>query len=288
MMAEHDAFASSYDADSEHEEGKFYVWSKAEIDAALSPDLAALVCRVYGVTDEGNWEDHNILHRNHPNAKIEETDEAKLDGARQTLLALRAKRVWPGRDDKVLADWNGMMIAALAKAAFAFDKPDWLAAARKAFDAIVLHMTRSETNREVRLHHSLRLGRLQPDAMLDDYAQMTRAALALYETTGETAFLHKAEAWMETAHRHYHDETGGYFFTADDAPTLIVRTKSCARPRPSLRQWRDGRMLGAAVPHHRQRRLSPTRRNNRHRLHRRNRPPVSLDGRVAQCLGAAR
>ncbi|HEY1722600.1 MAG TPA: thioredoxin domain-containing protein [Magnetospirillaceae bacterium] len=226
MMAEHNAFAASYDADSEHEEGKFYVWSKAEIEAALRPDLAALVCRVYGVTDEGNWEDHNILHRNHPGGKLEDAEEIALDGARLTLLELRAKRVWPGRDDKVLADWNGMMIAALAKAAFAFERADWLAAAHTAFEAVVSHMTRLEPNRELRLHHSLRLGRLQPDAMLDDYAQMTRAALALYETTGETTFLHKAEALMKSAHRHYHDPAGGYFFTADDAPTLIVRTKS--------------------------------------------------------------
>jgi uncharacterized protein YyaL (SSP411 family) len=226
MMAEHDAFAASYDADSEHEEGKFYVWSKPEIEAALPADLAALFCRVYDVSNDGNWEGHNILHRNHEHAKIGESDEIKLEGARQTLLELRAKRVWPGRDDKVLADWNGMMIAALTKAAFVFERADWLAAARKAFEAVVLHMTRSEANREVRLHHSLRLGRLQPDAMLDDYAQMSRAAIALYEATGEVSFLHKAEAWMETAHRHYHDPTGGYFFTADDAPTLIVRTKS--------------------------------------------------------------
>jgi uncharacterized protein YyaL (SSP411 family) len=226
MIAERDAFAASFDADSEHEEGKFYVWSKEEIDAALPPELADLVCRVYAVTADGNWEGSSILHRNHPAAKLDEAEELELDSARAILLGIRAKRVWPERDDKVLADWNGMMIAALAKAGFAFDKPQWLAAARRAFDAVAQYMTRSEPNGALRLHHSLRLGRLQPDAMLDDYAQMSRAALALYEATGEADFLHKAEAWMEAAQRHYGDDAGGYFFTADDAPTLIVRTKS--------------------------------------------------------------
>ncbi len=226
MLAEHGAFAASFDADSEGEEGKFYVWTKSEIDGALPADQAALFCRVYGVTDEGNWEGHAILHRNHPAGKFDPAEEEKLDAARAALLALRAKRVPPGRDDKVLADWNGMMIAALARAAFVFHQPEWLAAARRAFDAIATHMTRKDAQGRTRLHHSLRLGRLQPDAMLDDYAQMARAAIALYETTGEKAYLDRAADWLETAHACYHDPAGGYFFTASDAPTLIVRTKS--------------------------------------------------------------
>jgi len=224
MIAEHGAFAASLDADSEGEEGRFYVWSKKEIESLLPADLSKLVCTVYDVTDAGNWEGHSILHRNHPAGKLE--DEARLDAARATLLAARDKRIRPGRDDKVLADWNGMMIAALAKAAFAFDRPDWLAAARRALDAVATHMVTAAADGTARLGHSLRLGRLQPDAMLDDYAQMARAALALYETTGDAAFLARAEEWMETAHEHYRDAAGGYFFTADDAATLIVRTKS--------------------------------------------------------------
>jgi uncharacterized protein YyaL (SSP411 family) len=226
MIADHGAFAAAFDADSEGEEGRFYVWSKAEIEAALPPDLAGLVCTVYGVTAGGNWEGHNILHRNHPAGALEPADEQRLDRAREILLGVRAKRVPPLRDDKVLADWNGMMICALARAAFAFDKPDWLAAARTAFDAVVRHMGRIDGDGNERLGHSLRLGRLQADAMLDDYAQMVRAALALYEVTGEPGYRAKAEAWMETAHEHYRDDNGGYFFTADDAATLIVRTKS--------------------------------------------------------------
>jgi uncharacterized protein YyaL (SSP411 family) len=227
MLAEHDAFAAAFDADSEGEEGRFYVWSKAEIEAALPADLAALVCKTYAVTAGGNWEGHNILHRNHAAGALEdETDEARLAQARGILLALRAKRVWPMRDDKVLADWNGMMIAALARAAFAFDRPDWLAAARTAFAAVDRQMGRTDAEGDARLGHSMRLGRVQADAMLDDYAQMARAGLALYEVTGEAAYLTRAEDWIATAHRHYQDPAGGYYLTADDAPTLIVRTKT--------------------------------------------------------------
>ena len=226
MIAEHGAFAASFDADSEGEEGRFYIWSKKEIEAVLPPDLSVLVCNVYAVTQAGNWEGHNILHRNHPAGNLEDADELRLDRAREILLAVRAKREPPERDDKVLADWNGMMIAALTKAAFAFDKPEWLAAARAAFAAVAKHMGSVDGDGNERLGHSLRLGRLQTEAMLDDYAHMSRAALALYETTGEVGYLTHAEDWMETAHEHYRDETGGYFFTSDDAPTLIVRTKS--------------------------------------------------------------
>jgi uncharacterized protein YyaL (SSP411 family) len=226
MIAEHGAFAASLDADSDGEEGLFYIWTKAEIEKLLPPDQARAVCETYAVTAEGNWEGHAILHRNHPAGTFDEAKEPLLAQARATLLAAREKRVRPGRDDKVLADWNGMMIAALARAALAFGRPDWLAAAMRAFDAVATQMMRVDAKGEERLCHSLRLGRLQADAMLDDYAQMGRAAIALYEVIGESGYLDHAEDWMTAAHEHYGDAAGGYFFTADDAQTLIVRTKS--------------------------------------------------------------
>src|SRR5262249_11227529 len=111
--AGHRGFASSLDADSEHQEGKFYVWSEAEIDAALGAD-AQLFKSVYDVTPGGNWEGHNILNRiAHPEMRDGAT-EARLAAGRVALFAIRAKRVRPSWDDKVLADWNGLMIAALA------------------------------------------------------------------------------------------------------------------------------------------------------------------------------
>ena len=221
MIAEGGGFAATFDADSEGEEGKFYVWSAAEIDAALGPD-AALFKRVYDVTPAGNWEHKNILHRNHRDGGFPSPDEAKLAGLRAKLFALRAKRVPPGWDDKVLADWNGLMIAGLANAGATFGEPEWIAAAERAFRFVAETM-----GKDGRLKHAWRNGKLQHSATLDDYANMARAALALNEVTGEPAYLAQAEAWMATLDRHYWDAAGGgYFFTADDAEALIIRTKS--------------------------------------------------------------
>ena len=122
------AFAASEDADSEGEEGRFYVWTEAEVDLLLGADAAAFK-RAYDVTAAGNWEGHTILRRVTPWGAVAE--EAVLAHCREVLFAARAKRVRPGRDDKVLADWNGLAIAALVRAAAVFDHPEWLARARK-------------------------------------------------------------------------------------------------------------------------------------------------------------
>ena len=137
---------------------------------------------------------------------------------------MRAGRIRPGWDDKVLADWNGLMIAAMANASAAFERADWLDAAVRAFEFVVETMGDNG-----RLWHVWRAGRLQHTATLDGYANMTRAALVLHEVTGEEPYLAAAEGWMEVLDRHYWDDSGGgYFFTADDAEALIVRTKSAA------------------------------------------------------------
>ena len=222
MIAEHGAFAATLDADSDGEEGKFYVWRENEIDAALPADLVGRFKQIYDVTAQGNWEGVTILHRNHVAGAFVPSDEDVLERARQILLALRCDRVAPGRDDKILADWNGMMIAALANAGFVFARSDWLVLAETAFAAIRTQMTKGS-----RLVHSLRRGRLQAEAMLDDYAQMARAALILFEVTGRQDYFDQAVDWVKTADQHYWDgQSGGYFFTADDAQDLIVRTKS--------------------------------------------------------------
>ena len=124
MLVE-DAFASSLDADSEGEEGKYYVWQAAEIDRALGADAAAFRL-AYGVTDGGNWEGSTVLNRLHQPSLLAPEQEDALRASADRLLAVRAQRVRPGRDDKVLADWNGPMIAALAKAGAVFDEPAWL------------------------------------------------------------------------------------------------------------------------------------------------------------------
>jgi uncharacterized protein YyaL (SSP411 family) len=221
--AGHRGFASSLDADSEHEEGKFYVWSEAEIDAALGTD-ASLFKSVYDVTPGGNWEGHTILNRiAHPELRDDAT-EAALAANRTTLFAIRAKRVRPGWDDKVLADWNGLMIAALANAAQVFEQPSWLAAAAEAFAFVTGSLTV-----DGRLRHSWRDGRAKHPATLDDHAQLCRAALALHETTGEERYLRQAQAWVALLDRHYWDESvGGYFFSADDTADVLLRTKTAA------------------------------------------------------------
>ncbi len=218
MRAEGGAFAATLDADSEGEEGRFYVWTEAEIDALLPPDQAADFKRVYDVRPEGNWEGRTVLHRNHRDGGGGD----ELDEARRALWQAREKRVRPGRDDKILGDWNGLMIAALAEAAFAFDQPAWLNAARTAFDGVRAQLLRGD-----RLGHAYRQGRRQAAAMLDDYAAMARAALTLHEITAEPGFLAFARSLVATADAHYWDEAAhGYFFTADDADDLILRTKT--------------------------------------------------------------
>ena len=221
MIAEGGGFAATLDADSEGEEGKFYVWTEAEIDAALGAD-AALFKAAYDVSAEGNWEGKAILHRNHGAGPFDAAHKARLADCRKALLELRAERIRPGWDDKVLADWNGLAIAALANAAAVFGEPAWLDAARTAYRFVAETM-----QADGRLFHAHRGGRTKHAATLDDYAAMAGAALALNEVTGDAAPLAQAEAWVAALDAHYWDAAeGGYFLTADDAEALIVRTKS--------------------------------------------------------------
>jgi uncharacterized protein YyaL (SSP411 family) len=222
MLADGGAFAASLDADSDGEEGKYYVWSAAEIAALLDPQHLEAFFAVYDVSDRGNWDGVSILHRNHPNGRFDPAEEPSLAAARRRLLAIREQRPPPGRDDKVLADWNGMVIAALAQAAFAFDRPDWLASARR----VLAGVCRLLGGPDARLAHSARLGRIGAAGLLDDYAHLARAALLLHETTGDAGDLALAVAWTDQALRHFADtEAGGFFLAADDADDLIVRTK---------------------------------------------------------------
>jgi uncharacterized protein YyaL (SSP411 family) len=217
-------FYSSLDADSEHEEGKFYVWSEAEIDAVLG-DHATSFKRYYDVTAEGNWEEHNILNRlDHPDLADDAT-EAELARCRGLLLQARAPRVRPGLDDKILADWNGLMIAALAEAGLAFERQDWIALASRAFAFIRDRMT----GEDGRLRHSWRDGRARHPASVDDYANLSRAALVLHEATGDPAYLDQAKSWVARLDQHYWDKAGGgYFFAADDTTDLIARAKTAS------------------------------------------------------------
>ncbi len=220
MRQEGGGFSSSLDADSEHEEGKFYIWSEAEIDAVLG-GRAGRFKEIYGVARAGNWEGHTILNRLERPEWLGDAVEAELAEDRARLLAARAARVRPGLDDKVLADWNGLMIAALAYAAPVFGKPRWLALAEDAFAFVEREMVA----RDGRLRHSWRAGRAAHPATLDDYANLARAALLLHEATGKPDYLARARGWVDVVDRHYADAGGGYFVAAEDTEGLLTRPK---------------------------------------------------------------
>jgi uncharacterized protein YyaL (SSP411 family) len=226
MTTPEGAFCASLDADSEGQEGKFYVWSLSEIETLLGEDTAFFSAR-YDVTRRGNFEGHTILNRLKDlprNIALPADDEARLAQLRSRLLDARAARVRPGVDDKVLADWNGLMIAALVRASIAFGQPDWIQRAETAFRFIAEHMTRDD-----RLGHSWRAGRLLFPGLASDFAAMIRAALALYEATGTNAHRDQALIWQSALDRHHlNPETGGYFLTADDAEGLVIRPASTA------------------------------------------------------------
>jgi uncharacterized protein YyaL (SSP411 family) len=217
------AFASAFDADSEGVEGKFYVWSAEEIETVLGADAEAFKA-AYGVHGRGNWEGVNILNRSGARGLGDEAEEAFLARCRERLLDVRSRRVPPQWDDKVLADWNGLMIAALAQAAAILDEPGWLSDAESAFAFVCRYMTESG-----RLRHAWREGQLRHAAVLDDYANLARAAILLFEATGKPAYLAQAQAWTAVVDQHYWDgAAGGYFLTADDTEDVITRPKTIA------------------------------------------------------------
>ena len=215
----HAAFAASEDADSEGEEGRFYVWTEAEVDALLGIDAPAFK-RAYDVTGEGNWEGHTILRRmTSPGSGAE---EAVLSRCREVLFAARAKRIRPGRDDKVLADWNGLAIAALVRAAAVFGQPAWLERAIDAYAFILANMTAPDG----RAQHAWRMGRVTAAGLLDDQAAMARAALALFEATGDARYLAEAQRFADAALAFFADGQGGFYTSAADATDVPL-----ARPR---------------------------------------------------------
>ena len=224
MITPGGGFAASLDADSEGVEGKYYVWDEAEIDAALGMD-AKFFKQHYDVSPGGNWEHKNILNRLNDFGLGSDADERKLALLRDKLRLLRAKRIMPGLDNKVLADWNGMMIAALSHASAVFDRASWFEMAINAFDFVCTQM--NDTGN--RLSHSWCAGKAGNAEILDDYAQMIRASLGLYELTGIEKYLRQAVAWLETLNTNYWDDiNGGYYFSPNGARDLIARMRGAS------------------------------------------------------------
>ncbi len=189
-------FASSLDADSEGQEGKAYLWEKQEISDVLGAAAEAF-CAEYNISSEGNFEGKNILHR--LGAQQDESEE-KWAAARHALRIYRDKRPQPACDDKILADWNGMMITALCKAGSCFAHRPWIDMAEAAFAHISTRLTAGD-----KLYHSAR-GKWRLTVSLgDDYAHMCNAALSLYSVSGNDAYLAQCERWMDVFIRDFWD-----------------------------------------------------------------------------------
>ncbi|HKQ48790.1 MAG TPA: thioredoxin domain-containing protein [Phycisphaerae bacterium] len=222
-------YYSTRDADSEGVEGKFYVWTRQEVEQLLGPD-AAVFCDYYDVTKDGNWEHHNILNVQRPAetvAKLHKISvdelEQRLASSRMKLFDAREKRVKPHRDDKILAGWNGLMIASMSKGHRILGDTRYRDSAARAADFVLTKMTR-----DGRLQRTYRQGKTHTLAYLDDHAFMIEALLNLYETTFDLKWLNQAVALNERVMKHFRDPAGGFFFTADDAETVLVRAKDAS------------------------------------------------------------
>lgn len=222
-------FYSTQDADSEGEEGKFFVWTAAEIEEHLGKDRAEIFNACYDVQPGGNWEGKTILNLPRPiaeSARILERDEAELQDflakCRAELFAVRKDRIAPGRDDKVLVSWNGLMMTAMAMAAQVLGEERYADAAQKAAD-FVLNSMRDEQGH---LLHSYKDGQARFNAYLDDYACFLDGLAEVYQTTFETRYLESALELSEHLVSRFADaENGGFYYTATDHEELIVRQK---------------------------------------------------------------
>ena len=239
MRLEGGAFAGSLDADSldaggEEREGAFYLWDEKEILDLLGGD-GPLTVAAYGIAAPENALDEDLgdagtLYRSEQPVKmladtfkLSETEvEKRLGRSLAVLKQRRDKRPRPRRDDKVIADWNGMAVTAIAEAGLAFNRPDWLDAALMAFEAV----RRTLSDQKGRLRHSAIGKERGAPATLSDLAELSRSALVLFEATGDQAFLDRAAGWAEAAVNHHWDRKDGVFFTAaDDAGPSMVRLK---------------------------------------------------------------
>ena len=228
MTAPGGGFYSTQDADSEGHEGKFFVWSQPEIEALLDPPVAAIFGDYYGVSPRGNFEGKNILSVVRSVEQVaqrfkasEETVKAAIEQGRATLFEQREKRIKPGRDEKILTEWNGLMIHALAECGVVLDRPDALEAAVQAADFILATMSQPDG----RLYRSYKDGQARFNAYLEDYAAFVRSLIALYEATFDLRWLGEAARLTQIMFAQFHDAAGGFFQTGVDHEQLVARRK---------------------------------------------------------------
>jgi uncharacterized protein YyaL (SSP411 family) len=237
MTSPEGGFYSAEDADSEGEEGKFYLWTRDEVQEILSREEAEVAIKVFNISEDGNFANHvvgmkkgnNILHlteswtesASHLSMSLPVLKK-HLESIRQKMFAYRKKRIHPHKDDKILTTWNGLMIAALAKGAQVFNEPRYETAAGRAAEFVLNNLTKPDG----RLIHRYRDGQAALPAHVDDYAFLIWAMLELYETTFDVNYIHRALGVNRDLIDHFWDDNyGGFYFTADDSEGLLLRQK---------------------------------------------------------------
>ena len=230
MTRDDGPFFSTQDADSEGEEGKFFVWTPGELEAALGKEEAQFAASVWGVAEDGNWEGVSVLHR----ARSDEQDaallklpleafQARLRDAKAKLYASRSQRIRPGRDEKILTAWNGLMISAFAHGGLAFDRQDYVEVACKAADFILAHMRTPEGRL---LRTSFKGSEAKLNGYLEDYAYLLDSLISVYEATFDPRWIESALEIAGVMIDEFWDaQAGGFFYTGNTHETLIARAK---------------------------------------------------------------
>ena len=222
------AFYSTQDADSEGVEGKFFVWDKEEVESLLGPEDARLFCAYFDVTEGGNFEERNILHvargaeevARESNVTVERLTEA-VERGRGILFTERERRIKPGRDEKVITAWNGLMLEAFAEAAAVLEREDYREVAERNAQFILDSLVRDGL-----LLHVYKDGRAKHVGFLDDYAFVVSGFVTLYETTGRLRWLEEASKLTDKMIEEFWDEEGGgFFYNGRSGEKLIVRSK---------------------------------------------------------------
>jgi uncharacterized protein YyaL (SSP411 family) len=230
-------FYSAEDADSEGEEGRFYVWTEEEIKQLLTADEADFAMKIFSVEKKGDFEEamsgertgNNILHLEKSPTQIAsdmhmplQDFQKRVEEVRRKLFDVRQKRVRPDKDDKILVDWNGLMIAALSKASQVFSEPEYANAAKRAVDFVLENMRDSKK----RLYHRYRDGEAKVAGFLSDYSFFVWGLMELYETVFDAEYLQRAIELTEEMMKSFGDkQQGGFYFTTDDADVTLVRDK---------------------------------------------------------------
>ncbi len=230
MVSPKGGFYSAEDADSEGEEGKFYVWSRAELEKVLEQKEVELIMNIYNITESGNYLEEatgrktgkNILYLNQIQDIEQEEQHLKLDNIRQELFKYREKRIHPHKDDKILTDWNGLMIAALVKGAKAFSEPKYLKIAQNATHFIINNLKKEDGI----LLHRYREGNAEIEGFLTDYAFFIWGLLEMFEATFNNKYLEIALELNELLLKHFWDDhIGGFYFTSESNEELLTRQK---------------------------------------------------------------